>query len=66
MHRQSQADIFCHSVRAPLTQLRTNRVARETFSANVEADAERTATNIAKQLNSFFQSKGWIPTVALK
>ena len=39
-------------------------VASEKFSANVEADADRTAENIAKQLNTFFQSKGWVPTVA--
>jgi hypothetical protein len=38
-------------------------VASETFSANVEADADRTAKDIAKQLNTYFQSKGWIPTL---
>jgi hypothetical protein len=38
-------------------------IASETFSANVDADAERTADQIAKQLNTFFQNKGWVPTL---
>ena len=37
-------------------------VASEKFGANVEADADRTAKEIAQQLNTFFQSKGWVPT----
>ena len=35
-------------------------VASETLSATVEADADRTATKIASQLKSYFQSQGWI------
>ena len=38
-------------------------VASETFSANVDADAERTAEQIAKQLNDLFVNKGWVPTL---
>lgn len=38
-------------------------VGSEMFSANVDADAERTAEQIAKQLNGFFQNKGWVPTL---
>jgi hypothetical protein len=38
-------------------------VASEMFSANVEADADRTASDIAKQLNNYFRSKGWVPTL---
>jgi hypothetical protein len=38
-------------------------VASEMFSANVDADAQRTAEDIAKQLNNFFQNKGWVPTL---
>ena len=38
-------------------------VASEMFSANVEADADRTAKEIAQQLNNYFQSKGWVPTL---
>jgi hypothetical protein len=29
----------------------------------VSADADRTATEIVKQLNTYFQSKGWVPTL---
>ena len=36
-------------------------VASEMFGANVEADADRTAKDIAKQLNAYFISKGWVP-----
>jgi hypothetical protein len=38
-------------------------VASEMFSANVEADADRTAKEIAQQLNNYFMSKGWVPTL---
>ncbi|RNC68228.1 MAG: DUF4410 domain-containing protein [Desulfuromonadales bacterium] len=38
-------------------------VASEKFGANVDADAERTAKDIAQQLNDFFMSKGWKPTI---
>ena len=38
-------------------------VASEKYGANVDADAERTAADIAKQLNGFFLGKGWVPTV---
>ena len=38
-------------------------VASEVYGANVEADAERTAKEISKQLNDFFSSKGWVPTL---
>jgi len=38
-------------------------VAGEKFGANVEADADRTADEMAKKLNDFFMSKGWIPTI---
>ena len=38
-------------------------IASETFSDNVNADADRTAEQIAKQLNTFFQNKGWVPTL---
>jgi hypothetical protein len=34
--------------------------ASEAFGANVEADAQRAAQGIAKQLKPFFASKGWI------
>lgn len=34
--------------------------ASETFSANVEADAARTASKLAEQLEEFFVRKGWI------
>jgi Domain of unknown function (DUF4410) len=34
--------------------------ASEAFGANVEADAQRAAKGIAKQLKPFFVSKGWI------
>jgi hypothetical protein len=39
-------------------------VASEAFSANVEADADRTATEIAQQLNNYFLSRGWAPASA--
>jgi hypothetical protein len=29
----------------------------------VDADAQRTAEDIAKQLNNFFMNKGWVPTL---
>jgi hypothetical protein len=38
-------------------------VASEKYSANVEADAQRTAEQIAKQLNTVFQNRGWVPTL---
>ncbi len=40
--------------------------ASEKFSANVEADAKRTAKEIAKRLGEFFVQQGWIPVSALK
>lgn len=36
-------------------------VASEVFSANVEADADRTASEIAQQLNNYFLSRGLAP-----
>ena len=38
----------------------------ETFAANVEADAKRTAKAIAKQLEQFFVDQGWIQPGALQ
>jgi hypothetical protein len=38
-------------------------IASETFSDNVDADAKRTAEQIAKQLNDLFMNKGWVPTL---
>ncbi len=38
-------------------------VASEKFSDNVEADAKRTAEQIAKQINTVFQNRGWVPTL---
>lgn len=35
-------------------------VGSEEFSANVEADADRTAKSIARQLKEFFVTQGWI------
>jgi len=35
-------------------------VASEMLSANVQADAERTATDVAAQLQSYFVQQGWI------
>ena len=40
--------------------------ASEKFSANVEADAKRTAKEIAKRLGEFFVQQGWIPAGAVK
>ena len=40
--------------------------ASEKFSANVEADAKRTAKEIAKRLGQFFVQQGWIPAGAVK
>jgi hypothetical protein len=40
--------------------------ASEKFSANVEADAKRTAKEIAKRLGEFFVRQGWIPDSAVK
>jgi hypothetical protein len=40
--------------------------ASEKFSANVEADAKRTAKEIAKRLGQFFIRQGWIPASAVK
>jgi len=40
--------------------------ASEKFSANVEADAKRTAKEIAKRLGAFFVQQGWIPASAVK
>jgi hypothetical protein len=39
-------------------------VASEMYGANVEDDADRTAKDIAKQLNEVFSSRGWMPTMA--
>ena len=36
-------------------------VGSETFSANVDADADRTAKKIAAQLKDLFLTEGWIP-----
>ncbi len=41
-------------------------VGSEAFSANVDADAKRTAKKIAKQLGDFFVSQGWIPPGAVQ
>lgn len=38
-------------------------VASEKYGANVEADADRTAKQIAEQLNGVFSSRGWMPTL---
>jgi hypothetical protein len=38
-------------------------VASEMYGANVEADADRTAKDIAQQLNGVFSSRGWMPTL---
>jgi MFS superfamily sulfate permease-like transporter len=38
----------------------------EKFSANVEADAKRTAKEIAKRLGEFFVGQGWILASAVK
>jgi hypothetical protein len=40
--------------------------ASEKFSANVEADAKRTAKEIAQRLGVFFIGQGWIPASAVK
>jgi hypothetical protein len=40
--------------------------ASEKFSANVEADAKRTANDIAKKLGQFFVEQEWIPASAVK
>jgi hypothetical protein len=40
--------------------------ASEKFSANVEADAKRTAKDIAKQLGEFFVRQEWIPATAVQ
>ena len=40
--------------------------ASEKFSANVEADAKRTAKEVAKRLGQFFVRQGWIPASAVK
>ncbi len=40
--------------------------ASEKFSANVEADAKRTAKEIAKRLGVFFVGQGWIPASAVQ
>ncbi len=40
--------------------------ASEKFSANVEADAKRTARDIAKQLGQFFVRQNWIPASAVQ
>jgi hypothetical protein len=40
--------------------------ASEKFSANVEADAKRTAKEIARRLSDFFFRQGWIPASAVK
>lgn len=38
-------------------------VASEKYSANVNDDAKRTAGQIAQQLNTIFQNRGWVPTL---
>jgi hypothetical protein len=38
-------------------------VASEKYSDNVEADAKRTAEQIANQINTVFQNRGWVPTL---
>ncbi len=38
-------------------------VASEKYSENVDADARRTAEQIAKQINTVFQNRGWVPTL---
>jgi len=38
-------------------------IATEKYSDNVNADAKRTAEQIAKQLNDFFMNQGWVPTL---
>jgi hypothetical protein len=38
-------------------------VASEKFGANVDDDADRTAKDIAEQLNNVFSSRGWMPTL---
>jgi hypothetical protein len=40
--------------------------ASEKFAADVEADAKRTAKDIAKKLGQFFVEQEWIPASALK
>jgi len=35
-------------------------VTSETLSANVQADAERTAKDVAEQLQTYFVQQGWI------
>ena len=35
-------------------------VAAEAFTANVEADARRTAKDVAKKLRPFFEELGWV------
>jgi len=37
-------------------------IASEKYSDNVNADAKRTAEQIAQQLNTLFQNRGWVPT----
>jgi len=39
-------------------------VASEMYGTNVEADADRTAKQIAEQLNGVFSSRGWMPNIA--
>jgi len=41
-------------------------VASEKYSANVNADAQRTAEKIAQQLDTLFQNRGWVPTLPIQ
>jgi hypothetical protein len=38
-------------------------VASEKYSDNVNADAQRTAEQIAQKLNTIFQNRGWVPNL---
>ena len=38
-------------------------IATEKYTDNVNADAKRTAEQIAKQIDTLFQNRGWVPTL---
>lgn len=38
-------------------------IASEKYADNVNADAKRTAEQIAKQIDTLFQNRGWVPTL---
>ncbi|MGD9950713.1 MAG: DUF4410 domain-containing protein [Desulfobulbus sp.] len=38
-------------------------IATEKYSDNVNSDAKRTAEQIAQQINTIFQNRGWVPTL---